>query len=321
MRHDDAYHWSPELLDLLIETVPRLSKSKDGVLAFLRGAGVSESLLAEFREQLRIDRSTVNKFKMARSVLGQINEQGDQALGVRRELLRRVLDFQEFSLLWPEDQHVAKGLIADVRNIVNVRDSFTRMNQEREAERNARIAARRTEQEKINRQRRRLRELSAQLTALFALQDPHARGTALERVLNQIFDSSGVLVRDSFALRNEEGQTGEQIDGVISVDGAEYIVEVKWWSKPVDIDPMCRQLVRVFNRAGVRGLFISASGYTTPAVDECVRALTSRVIILGELRELVLLLEREGDIAKWVQDKARMATLERRPLALWGVDF
>ncbi|MFG2634218.1 restriction endonuclease [Streptomyces sp. NPDC048362] len=321
MRHDDAYHWSPELLDLLVDTVPRLSKSKDGVLTFLRSAGISEAMLTPYREQLKIDRSAVNKFKMVRAVLGQLNEQGDQALGVRRELLRRVVEFQEFSVLWPEDQPVARGLIAGVRDIVNTKDAFTRMNQEREAERKERLATQRAEQEEKSRKKRRFQDLQTQLASLFKLDDPHVRGIALERLLNEIFASSGVLIRDSFTLRNEAGQATEQLDGVIAVNGVEYIVEVKWWAKPVDIDPMCRQLVRVFNRAEVRGLFISASGYTAPAVDECVRALTSRVIVLGELRELALLLEREGDIAEWVQEKARLATLERRPLALLGVDF
>ncbi|MET7715554.1 hypothetical protein [Streptomyces sp. NPDC005407] len=46
-----------------------------------------------------------------------------------------------------------------------------------------------------------------------------------------------------------------------------------------------------------------------------------RVIVLGELRELVLLLEQQGDIATWLREKVRFAQLERRPLALLGSDF
>ncbi|MEU0719334.1 restriction endonuclease [Streptomyces lavendulocolor] len=321
MLHDDAYHWPPELLELMIEAIPRLSRSKDGVLAFLRGAGVSEVLLSPHRQQLATDRSSVNKFKLVRAVLGQLNEQGDQALGARRELVKRVTEFHDFSTLWPEDQLKAKGLIADIRSTVNVKDSFTRMRQERDAERASRLAEQRAERERLAQKKHRNEKLRTQLSSLFTIDNPHARGLAFEEVLNEIFNADDVLVREAFTLHNEEGKPVEQIDGVIEVDGSQYIVEVKWWSEAVGIDPVCRQLVRVFGRADVRGLFISASGYTPSAVEECVRALINRVVILGELRELVFLMERGDSIADWVREKARIATLERRPFALVGLDF
>lgn len=84
---------------------------------------------------------------------------------------------------------------------------------------------------------------------------------------------------------------------------------------------MSRHLVRVYGRSEVRALFISASGFTGPAIEESERALNQRVIVLGELRELVLLLERQGDVAAWLPEKVRFAQLERRPLALLGCDF
>ncbi|MER7728163.1 hypothetical protein [Streptomyces sp. NPDC096323] len=84
---------------------------------------------------------------------------------------------------------------------------------------------------------------------------------------------------------------------------------------------MSRHLVRVYGRSEVRALFISASGFTGPAIKECERALNQRVIVLGELRELVLLLEQEGDVAHWLREKIRIAQLDRRPLAVLGADF
>jgi len=46
---DTSYHYPPELLDLMVDTIPRLTRSKPGVLDFLRGAGVKESHLADLR--------------------------------------------------------------------------------------------------------------------------------------------------------------------------------------------------------------------------------------------------------------------------------
>ncbi|MFE1560109.1 restriction endonuclease [Streptomyces sp. NPDC058734] len=321
MRHGDAYHWPPELLELMIETVPRLIRSKEGVITFLRGAGVSEQLLQPHQRQLASDPAQVNKFKIVRSVLGQLNEQGDGALGVRRALLKRVTDFENFSSCWPEDQLKAEGLVAQIRKVVNTKDSFTRMRQERDSERHDRLAAQRAEQERTAARRHQFAELRTHLAALFAEKDPYVRGPGFEALLNDLFAVDGILIRESFAVRDDEGVTHEQIDGVIEVDGSQYIVEVKWWGKPVDIEPMSRQLVRVYSRAEVRGLFISASGYTKPAVAACEDALAHRVVVLGELREIALLLERERDVVEWIREKVRHATVERRALSLFGADF
>ncbi|WP_329462321.1 hypothetical protein [Streptomyces sp. NBC_01431] len=45
------------------------------------------------------------------------------------------------------------------------------------------------------------------------------------------------------------------------------------------------------------------------------------MIVLGELRELVLLLEQEGEVAHWLREKVRIAQLDRRPLIVLGTGF
>jgi restriction system protein len=319
--HDDAYHWSPELMELLNETIPLLCRSKDAVLGFLRSAGTSETLLIKFRRQLAEDRQAVSKYKIVRSVLGQLNEQGDRGLAVRREVLRRVTEFEDFSTCWPDDQLKAKGLVAEIRKVVHVKDSFTRLQQEKEAERRKYAAERRAKEEEAAKRREQYRALRAELNGLFSMPDAHQRGTALEVLLNKIFAAEGVSIREAFVLRREDGQAAEQIDGAIEVDGHQYVVEVKWWAKPLGKGPVAEHLVRVYGRAGVRGLMISASGFAPPAVDECERALSQKVMVLSELRELVLLMEQEHGVADWLREKARRSTLDRQPLARFGVDF
>ncbi|MGO4422820.1 hypothetical protein AB4Z54_29980, partial [Streptomyces sp. MCAF7] len=68
-------------------------------------------------------------------------------------------------------------------------------------------------------------------------------------------------------------------------------------------------------------LMISASGLAPPVVDECERVLSQKVMVLGELRELVLLMEQEQGVADWLREKVRWSTLDRRPLAVFGDDF
>ena len=56
------------------------------------------------------------------------------------EILRRITEFEDFSTGWPTDQLKAKGLVGEIRHVVDVKDSFTRMRSEREQERQKRIA-------------------------------------------------------------------------------------------------------------------------------------------------------------------------------------
>lgn len=40
----DPYHYPPELLSLLVDTIPLLCRSKNDVVVFFRGAGAPEQL-------------------------------------------------------------------------------------------------------------------------------------------------------------------------------------------------------------------------------------------------------------------------------------
>src|SRR5688572_8668219 len=131
---DIAYHYPPELFQLLVDTIPRLARSKNDVLTFFRGAGIAESALAGLRVRLGKNPTALNKFEITRTILAHINERGEDGLRERREVLKRVVDFEDFSTCWPEDQLKAKGLVAEIRRVINVKDSFARMNQERDRE-------------------------------------------------------------------------------------------------------------------------------------------------------------------------------------------
>jgi len=314
--NDDPYHWPPELFNLLVDSIPLLCRSKTDVLTFLRGCGVPESDLSPLRQRLAADAASINKYEITRTILEEVNERGDSALGLRRTVLKRVTEFEDFSTCWPNDQLKAKGLVSEVRRVVNVKDSFTRMDQAREAERLERRKQREESAQRAAQRREQRQSLRSRLAPLHSATDPHARGLALEPLLNEIFALDGLLIREAFVLRRHDGSPDEQIDGVIELDGHQYLVEMKWWSEKIGPDPMARQLVRVYGRADVRGLFISASGYTRAAIDECRRALTSKVVILAELSEISLLLERDEDVAEWLREKVRRAVVERQPLTI-----
>ena len=142
---DIVFHYPPELLSLLIDTIPRLCRSYEDTLRFFQGAGVEPAITADLWVTLKKDRQSLNKFKIASTVLTRLNEKGEATLRERREIVKRVTEFEDFSTCWPNDRLEAQGLVSRIQKVVNVKDSFTRMKEERSQERQRHITQRETE--------------------------------------------------------------------------------------------------------------------------------------------------------------------------------
>jgi len=311
---DIIHHYPPELFKLLVETIPLLCPSKQDVLVFFKGAGVPAVMTADFQQKVAIDRTSVNKYQIAREVLIRLNDKGETALRERREVLKRVVEYEDFSTCWPDDQLKVKGLVAEIRRVVNVKDSFGRMRQEQEAERKKRTDEEQKKIDALNERKAKLGQVKKDLYALFSMSDPHKRGKKLEDVLNRLFGTAGILVREAFTrIEPTGGGVVEQIDGAIELDGAIYLVEMKWWDKPLGTGEVAQHLVRVFSRSGAHGLLISYSGFTEPAVTTCKESLTRMVVVLCTLQDIVQLLERNDNVADFFRKKVRAAVIDKNP--------
>lgn len=317
MNVDIIHHYPPELLKLLVDTIPLLCRSKKDVLVFFQGAGVPSKLTADYHRQVATDRDSVNKYEIVREVLVRLNDKGEATLRERREVLKRVVEWEDFSVCWPNDQLKAKGLVSEIRRVVDVKDSFVRMRQEQEAERKKRLDEEDKKIAAINERKARLQQVKKDLAALFGEPNPQRRGKQLEGVLNRLFSTAGILVRESFTRVEATGEgIVEQIDGVIELDGEIYLVEMKWWDKPLGTGEVSQHLVRVFTRHCARGMLISYSGYTDPAITTCKNALARMVVILCGLHELVQLLEHENSLEEFLRQKVRASVIDKNPYHL-----
>ena len=307
-----VFHYPPELMKLLIDTIPLLNRSKKDVLLFFRGAGVPNEYMRDIQQQLEKDRDSINKFDIVRKILIHLNEQEEKTLKVRREVLKRVVEFENFSVCWDADRLKAKGLVAEIREIVNVKDSFTRMKQEREKE--AKKHKFEYEQRVMaqHEKRKEIQRIKENFASLYKQEDPHKRGKKLESVLNDIFKAFDILIREAFTVNMNRGVV-EQIDGVIELDSHLYLVEMKWHKDKLGPLEIGQHLVRVFSRSDVRGLFISASGYTDAAVQHCIEALRQNVIVLCDLQEFFLVLEQEKDLIEMLRHKINTAVIDKKP--------
>ncbi|KVE39679.1 hypothetical protein [Burkholderia sp. BDU5] len=68
----EAFHYPPELFELLVETIARLSRAKKGVVLFLRGAGVADEDLAEVERTVATNPDSIKKFEIVRMVLAPV---------------------------------------------------------------------------------------------------------------------------------------------------------------------------------------------------------------------------------------------------------
>jgi len=311
-----TYHYSADLMALLVEAIPALNKSKVDVITFFRGAGVSPVYFADLERQVLVNRHSIGKHVIVRTVLVRLNERGDLALRERRDVLRRVVEFENFSMCWDSDRDTARARVADIRELVNVKDSFTRMKNEREAERQkhrqeteARIAAQRSRDAAFE-------QIHEAFAALFGMEDAWKRGKALEGVLNDAFKWYGIAVREAFTLRGDEREgVVEQIDGVIVLDGHLYLVEMKWWATVIGVPEIAPHLVRLFSRGDVRGIIIAHPGFSGPAVQSAKEALQQKVVVLSDLEEVFRSVDLGKDLGMYFRKKVEIAILDKNPYA------
>ena len=311
---DVTYHYPPELLQLLVDTIPRLCRSKRDVFLFFRGAGIKRSMFSDLEARLVKDPESINKFDIARTVLSRLNEAGDSELRNQREILKRVVAFEDFSTCWPNDRLQAQGLVSQIQKVINVKDSFTRMHQERDAEVRKHQEAKRSEAEALRQQRETLAGIRQDFNHLFTMDNAQERGPLLERVLNRLFAATGILIREAFRRVPEPGQgVIEQIDGVVELHGHIYLVEMKWLKEPVGVEDVSHHLVRVFNRSASRGIFISYSEYTAPAIELCKESLSRVVVVLCTVQEFVLLMERGASLEEFLKEKINGSIIDKQP--------
>ena len=122
-----VFHFPPDLFGALVDAIPLLTRSKKEVITFFQGCGVDRRVLTGIAAHFESN-PKYSKYQATRDVLTHLNEVGDRGLGARRQVIQRVAEWEDFSACYPDNQLKAKGAVAAVAELVNQKDSFTRMN-------------------------------------------------------------------------------------------------------------------------------------------------------------------------------------------------
>jgi restriction endonuclease Mrr len=312
---NDIYHYPPDLFDLIVQTIPLLNKSKKAVLTFFNGAGVEVELYNDLLLTLQTNPDSLSKYDICRTILERINQNSEKYLRQRRELLKRIAEFEAFSACWENDQFKAKGLVAEIQKVINVKDSFTRMKQERENEQSLRKQEYQIKINQIQARKLKLENIKKELFSLFSETNPQKRGKLLELVLGNYFKTYEILVKEDFKRNGEAGEgIIEQIDGIIEIDNQVFFVEMKWKKDPIGSDDIYQHLGRIYHRANAQGIFISASGYTPSGITAGKEALIKNaLLVMFDLEEFVKIIESESDFPNYLRSKIQSAIIEKNP--------
>jgi restriction system protein len=309
------YQYPPELFQLLTDAISLLCKSKPGVLAFFRSAGVDKADMNDLERRVIENRSSISKREIAQTALTRLCDKKGAGLGTRRAVLQRVVEWEDFSTCWDKDRPQAELLVAKIQKFVGRKDTVTRIFQAGEEQRSLRAEESRKHLEEKQQRKRELSEIKAELSSLYSPSNAQKRGKTLERVLNRLFRVSDMLVSEAFTLTGFQGEgIVEQIDGAVEIDGGLYLVEMKWWKELVDVEAVSRHISRLYGRAAVNGIFIAEPGFTKAAVTTCREALREKLLVLCELQEIVFLLEQEKPLKEFLKAKIHAAGLYKNPL-------
>jgi len=147
-------------------------------------------------------------------------------------------------------------------------------------------------------------DFKERLVALNSL-EPHRRGYAFEKFLQDLFNTFGLVAREPFRLK------GEQIDGSFIMGGETYLVEAKWHNSPSGAEPLHVFHGKLEQKAAwARGIFISYSGFTAEGLHAFGRA--KRVVCVDGL-DLHESLNREITLIHLLESKVRRAAENGEP--------
>jgi len=223
-----------------------------------------------------------------------------------REMLIRLMvdvaaldDFPKLRGIEDSDKKLAeaKAAVAELRKYTKPYEAEL-LEQEKARER---IAEARAEGEEKRSFKDRLAVLMKRYGELVVMDDPQARGRALEPLLRDLFALFDLDPRAAFVLR------GEQIDGSFSLGETHFLLEAKWTQ-----DPANRAVLSIFKDKvqgkieNTLGLLVSINGFQESAVEHHSGPGAQMLLMTGS--DLYLVLDGRVDLAELLRRKLRHAS-------------
>ena len=262
--------------------------------SFLLDCGVPAELYDRFADE--------SKFKIARNVIEELENRGEEGLLVQRRIVTGLAKLRRVPDENVPDMDAATTALRRLKELAISQKLIVKKTEADAAAR--RKAAQRMAAEKSSRTAA-LRVLHARFCAMVkADDDPQLRGYGLEHLLKELFAVWEIEYRPSYRTATE------QIAGAFRFDGFDYLVEARWRKE----QPTLKQLSSFKELVGAkfrstRGLFVSMPGFRTATVDELRVGTTSNVLLMDG-HDLALILEQKVALPDALSAKIKKASQE-----------
>lgn len=265
---------------------------KKDIVEFFRKHGCTEQDLRD----VRLDREpALTRVQIVDTAFAAINRRSDEGLGIFRAMMQSLLTWSHFDpyffdTLQKLDRAQAEAQLQHLRQLQEIRDRKLHAERERRAAAHAAVPA----GPQLDKVRKEFLTLHAGATA------PQSRGYALERILRDLAQLSGLEVTEPFRTH------GEQIDGAVKFEGEHYVIEAKWQDTAASNEPVYQFAGKVEGKMYGRGIFVSIQGFSTNVVTSLVQGKAIRTIFVDGA-DMTMVLEGQLTFSQMLDQKVKAA--------------
>jgi restriction system protein len=305
-------HYPPQLVTLITEVLPILFVKRKAILLFFKTSQIPDEITDDIKERIAKNEGSLSKYMMIRTILYRLNNNKENAfLRERYEILKRLIEFEDFNICWPDTVDKAKGLIDQLKE-QDIKNNWLKDMETTLMIKRIRDLDDETPAHQVKIQRTFLRD---DLLKALSEQDERKRGKDLVDIFNHLFALHEILIIDPFKknVLSTEGLI-EQIDGVVEINKEKYLVELKWSKKRLGLEEVSNHFMNVFYREKLRGILIGVNGFEIEAIDLCKKSYERVMVVLWKLEELLELMSKYENLNEFLQKKIEAAIRDNNPL-------
>jgi len=257
---------------------------------FLR-AGVPGPLVSKYHDE--------SKFVMARSILGELDEQGEPGVAIQHKIVRELASIRTIN-----DRSVnrkeAEAALTELRETAKqegvLEDPAVKAAEakQKRAASDARIRAIADQQSQLDKLCETYRSL------VVSDGTPQDRGYDLEDLIGDLIKLYGIPYEPPY----RKG-TVEQTDGFFTFEGFSYLIEARWRKNPPNLGDLTSFSGKVQRKIeSTRGLFVSVPGFRDEVLVEA-KPIRNLIYLSGQ--DLALILEGQVLLPKALHVKSEQA--------------
>lgn len=282
-----------EIRESIVEVCGRAFWLKDKLRNFLTSAGVPAALYDKYAAE--------PKFKIARSLLADLEAMGDEGYLIQRRIVTELCKLRHIPDETVVDKDAAYSALRKLKELAIEHDLAI---QQHTKEIRERAYDRQRLLEDKQRQIQRLAELQQRLGMMTRQEDAQARGYDLQKLFEELFEVFGIEYRPPYRTPTEE------IDGHFMFEDHDYLVELRWRKDPPSEQDLAAFKYKVDKKiSGTRGVFVSMVGFRLQTVDEFNKGAGTNIILMDG-NDLALILEGHISLPDALRSKVRKAAQE-----------